>query len=82
MFFPYTEFPGDHVFDLCYSVSAVHYLAADSLTQTAERRIGHLTRSVKRILTPKGRPCTLQAYMKLGSEMVGKKFDMYVYIYI
>ena len=62
--------PGDHIFDLCYSVSAVHYLASDSLTQSAARRIGQLTSSVRRILRPKGRPCTLQAYMKLGREMM------------
>lgn len=60
----------DHIFDLCYSVSAVHYLASDSLTQSAARRIGQLTSSVKRILRPKGRPCTLQAYMTRESNAV------------
>eukprot|EP00435_Cladocopium_sp_Y103_P022800 s3014_g5.t1 len=60
----------DHVFDLCYSVSAVHYLASNSLTRTAEQRISQLTSSVKRILRRQGRPCTLQAYMTRESKAV------------
>ena len=56
---------GDGIFDLCYSVSAVHYLASASLTKTAEQRIGQLTSSLQRVLGPNARPCTLQAYLIL-----------------
>ena len=56
---------GDGIFDLCYSVSAVHYLASASLTKTAEQRIGQLTSSLQRVLGTSARPCTLQAYLIL-----------------
>ncbi|CAJ1377218.1 unnamed protein product [Effrenium voratum] len=55
------------VFDLCYSVSAVHYLATAS---GAEQRIRALTGSLRRILVPEARPVALQAYLTRSSGAV------------
>lgn len=60
----------DGVFDLCYSVSAVHYLVQDSLTRSAQERVRALTQSLRRIRAPNARPCTLQAYLTRDSEAV------------
>ncbi|CAE7233195.1 unnamed protein product [Symbiodinium natans] len=56
------------VFDLCFSVSAVHYLAQASATRTAEERIGALTRSLRGVLAPSSKPCALQAYLTRDSN--------------
>ncbi|CAK9074223.1 unnamed protein product [Durusdinium trenchii] len=60
----------DGVFDLCFSVSAVHYLVQDSLARTAAERISALTSSLRKILTQTARPCTLQAYLTRDSNAV------------
>lgn len=56
------------VFDLCYSVSAVHYLAQGSATRTAEQRISALTKSLRDVLCAGSRPCALQAYLTRDSN--------------
>lgn len=62
-----------HVFDLAYSVSAVHYLAQDSTTRSAEQRISALTRTLRQCLvTENAKPCVLQAYLTRESKAVDK----------
>eukprot|EP00931_Biecheleriopsis_adriatica_P045211 TRINITY_DN25915_c0_g1_i1.p1 TRINITY_DN25915_c0_g1~~TRINITY_DN25915_c0_g1_i1.p1 ORF type:complete len:458 (+),score=55.17 TRINITY_DN25915_c0_g1_i1:18-1391(+) len=51
------------VFDVAYSISAVHYLVQDSHTRSADQRISAFTRSLRECLAPGARPCVFQAYM-------------------
>lgn len=60
------------VFDLAYSISAVHYLVQDSVTRSADQRISALTSSLRRCMSSTARPCVLQAYMTRESAAVEK----------
>ena len=60
----------EQVFDLLYSVSAVHYVAQDAAKRSGRERIRCLTRSLKSIRAEKAYPCTLQAYLTRDSKAI------------
>merc|ERR1740138_302951 len=50
------------VFDVAYSVAAVHYLAQDSEHRSRSERLSSFLSSLRRCMASSARPCTLQAF--------------------
>jgi len=63
------------VFDVAYSVAAVHYLAQDSLTHSAASRLDHFLGSLKNCLVDSTRPCAFQAFLTREPTAVSKFAD-------
>lgn len=51
------------VFDVGYSVSAVHYLAQDAAARSGAERVTTFLKGLRECLAPGARPCALQAFL-------------------